>query len=263
MPFQAHWTQVPSAFSGMKQQSQLWNSQQHSPWNSQPSTTDVLTNSNSSGEFLVGLNQLLCLAANTSPPKFWSPPAFGHCKLHFSQAKQGSVKATPNNTSAVEMLSSGITKSRNTWNNKIQKASQHPKTQNSFIPQSAAEPGHSPILSQKDNLFSCCLPPHFISSSVALRGAGLPRELRALLSLWAPTRLLKSNPAFPKPLHSSGATIAPKDLFAKSQPLLIYSEAKKTSHKTTTGQFFPTLFSKNSLKGILTRILTAGKDISL
>lgn len=187
MPFQAHWTQVPSAFSGMKQQSQLWNSQQHSSWNSQPSTTDVLTNSNSSGEFLVGLNQLLCLAANTSPPKFWSPPAFGHCKLHFSQAKQSSVKATPNNTSAVEMLSSGITKSRNTWNNKIQKASQHPKTQNSFIPQSAAEPGHSPLLSQKDNLFSCCFPPHFISSSVALRGAGLPRELRALLSLWAPT----------------------------------------------------------------------------
>lgn len=182
---------------------------------------------------------------------------------HKPSREQGSVKATPNNTSAVEMLSSGITKSRNTWNNKIQKAFQHPKTQNSFIPQSAAEPGHSPLLSQKDNLFSCCFPPHFISSSVALRGAGLPRELRALLSLWAPAMdSWNQTQHFPSLYILQGPQLHQRICLLSLNLSLSIQKPKKTSHKTT-GQFLPTLFSKNSLKGILTRILTAGKDISL
>lgn len=86
----------------------FWDEMGHSPCsNPHPSTTEVLINSFN----LRNLNQLLRLPANTTPPKFCSPAAFG--KLQFSQAKQGSVKAIPNNTSAAEVLSPGTTKSRN------------------------------------------------------------------------------------------------------------------------------------------------------
>jgi len=70
------------------------------------------------------LNQLLCLAANITPPKFWPLSAIGHWKLQLSKAKQDYVKAitstktgrsgrTLSSTSAVKVLSSGITKPRN------------------------------------------------------------------------------------------------------------------------------------------------------
>lgn len=156
----------------------------------------------------MGLNQLLGLAANTTLPKFWSPAAFGNCKLQFSQAKQGSAQAIPNNTSAVECWA---LEQQNPEITTSPQASWHPKDAEFLYPYSlltaAAEPGHSHLLLHRNNLFYCCFPLHFITSSVALRGPGIPRQ--AALSTFIPLSctatppsthgLLKSNPAFPKP----------------------------------------------------------------
>lgn len=94
-----------------------------------------------------------------------------------------------------------------------------------------------------------------MSSSVALRGPGIPREAAPstfipLSSTATPPSthgLLKSNPTFPKPLHSSRATTAPKHLFAKSEPLLIHSEAKKPPTKLQ-GSFYQLCLLKTLIK---------------
>lgn len=60
--------------------------------------------------------------------------------------------------------------------------------QNSFVPTVSQllllNLGHSHLLSHEDNLFYWCFSPHFITSSEALRGAGVPRE--AALSTFSP-----------------------------------------------------------------------------
>lgn len=51
----------------------------------------------------------------------------------------------------------------------------------------AAEPGHSHLLSYRKNSFSWCFSPHFITSSVTLRGPGVPREHFHPSELHSPT----------------------------------------------------------------------------